>query len=458
MAREGKTTRNEFKRMQRREQRRNKPTGNQWPPSFTFPNAVWKPQDAFASGELGMIRLPGVENSCFTDIAKATPITDFSTNPTIGSEQGQSPNNVIIRQITAAKRPAAKILPASSRRVIDYTVAGTETSIGVPSMGSSCTLLRARPGIGASITPNVTINGTQLVNTNIAAEMLINRALTAGETTLATIWFNQASGQADEFNLSYGSDPAMVLDWYHQMGHAKRPIIVYVHGGGWRNGDKLLDNSVSFKNQHFLPLGYDLVSVNYPMAIGTTPVQEAHSVAQALAYVQQRCVSQNRDPRNLILMGHSAGANIIGQVNASQALCDAHGVYPWLCTVMIDSAAYDVVSIMTRDHVGAIYDEPFGTDPQLWKQASPYWLLDRAPPPTFMITSTTTNPGEADNNVGPYQIAVTARGGYAEIYHTDFDHGGTNSELGKQNQYTTDVQAFIDKCLNGTLPATWTGT
>lgn len=434
-----------------RQRRRQRQGGDDGWGDLIFPNPVFNPLQLFANGELGMFRYPGNEQSLYSDATKTTLITDLTTNPTVASEKDLSPNNVTIRQLTLANRPNGKLLPASSRRVIDYSGSGTmATTIAVPSMGSSCTLLRARPGIGATIASNVTINGTQSVNTNCAAELLVNRNLTADELPLATMWFNQASGQADEFNLSYGSDPAMKLDWYHQMGHPDRPIIVMVHGGGWRNGDKLLDNVVSNKCQHWLALGYDIVSVNYPMAIGTTPVQEANYVAQALAFIQQRCVSQNRDPRKLILMGHSAGANIIGQITASGKLCRANGVKSWLCSVFIDSAAYDVTSIMTRDHQ-SLYDEPWGTDPALWIAGSPTLIIDRRPPPSLLITSTTTNPGEADNNVGPYQDAVHARGGYAEILHTALDHGATNAELGKISQYTTDVTDFIEDCISGVI-------
>jgi hypothetical protein len=122
---------------------------------------------------------------------------------------------------------------------------------------------------------------------------------------------------------------------------------------------------------------------------------------------------------------------------------------PWLGTVVIDSAAYDLTQIMDRPHQD-LYDEPWGAGIENyshWVAGSPFYQLDYCPPPMFLITSTTTNPGESDNNVGPYKDAVVAMGGQATIYHTSLEHADTNSQLGLISDYTTAVTDFIEGCL-----------
>jgi arylformamidase len=66
-----------------------------------------------------------------------------------------------------------------------------------------------------------------------------------------------------EYKTISGVDPNLLsLDIYHfGQTAAEKPIIIYVHGGGWRIGDK--KNSMGNKKSLFSSLGYLLISVNY---------------------------------------------------------------------------------------------------------------------------------------------------------------------------------------------------
>ena len=39
-------------------------------------------------------------------------------------------------------------------------------------------------------------------------------------------------------DLPYGPDPMNVLDFWKATGIGPRPLLVYIHGGGWVGGDK----------------------------------------------------------------------------------------------------------------------------------------------------------------------------------------------------------------------------
>src|SRR3990170_137734 len=39
-------------------------------------------------------------------------------------------------------------------------------------------------------------------------------------------------------NVSYGPHPRNVLDFWQAEGNGPRPLLVYIHGGGWVGGDK----------------------------------------------------------------------------------------------------------------------------------------------------------------------------------------------------------------------------
>lgn len=61
--------------------------------------------------------------------------------------------------------------------------------------GSNCTVAYAIPGSGASITTGVTIGaGTYSFNTDCSALVVVNRALSSGETASLTAWLNARAG------------------------------------------------------------------------------------------------------------------------------------------------------------------------------------------------------------------------------------------------------------------------
>lgn len=64
-----------------------------------------------------------------------------------------------------------------------------------PNLGSACTIARAVPGVGASILTGQTIGaGVRNDATNHAGLVIIDRALTAGETTALTAYLNAKAG------------------------------------------------------------------------------------------------------------------------------------------------------------------------------------------------------------------------------------------------------------------------
>ena len=70
--------------------------------------------------------------------------------------------------------------------------------------------------------------------------------------------------QAQELtsNLAY-AEPAherQVLDVYSSKGAKNKPVVFWIHGGGWQAGDK---TSVQIKPQAFVDKGFVFVSTNY---------------------------------------------------------------------------------------------------------------------------------------------------------------------------------------------------
>jgi dienelactone hydrolase len=128
------------------------------------------------------------------------------------------------------------------------------------------------------------------------------------------------------------------VDIYHR-GEAlskARPLLVYVHGGGWRQGDK---KDEAEKSELAFANGFNFASVNYrlsPYEGSSRPKDtwsakrfkkdHVHDVAKAVAFIQTNCYKYNCDPSKIILIGHSSGAHLVALLCARPTLLAKEGV------------------------------------------------------------------------------------------------------------------------------------
>jgi acetyl esterase/lipase len=242
-------------------------------------------------------------------------------------------------------------------------------------------------------------------------------------------------------NVPYGGDPAQQMDVYLPAQGAQRaPVILMVHGGGWSRGDKAMRSVVQNKVARWVPRGFVLISVDYRMLPGTRPIEQARDVARALALAQARAAGWDADRDRFILMGHSAGAHLVGLLAAEPALAFEQGALPWLGTVALDSAAINVVAIMQGPHL-PLYDAAFGDDPAYWRAASPLQQLKTRGAPLLAVCSTRRREScpQARNFVDKAH-GLHMR---AQVLGEDLSHRQINEELGLPGDYTAQVEAFL---------------
>lgn len=83
-------------------------------------------------------------------------------------------------------------------------------------------------------------------------------------------------------NLAYGSTPRQSMDVYLPASAASAagaPVILMVHGGAWKFGDKGASAVLEHKLQRWLPLGFVFISINYRLLPAAAPWQQAQDVA-----------------------------------------------------------------------------------------------------------------------------------------------------------------------------------
>lgn len=272
-------------------------------------------------------------------------------------------------------------------------------------------------------------------------ERLAQRRAAAGldavDTTPATI----PPGVRVLRDVPYGGDPAQRMDVYLPAQSATHaPVIFMVHGGGWARGDKAMRSVVQNKIARWVPRGFVLISTNYRMLPGTRPIEQARDVARALAVAQGRAAGWGADRDRFVLMGHSAGAHLVGLLAAEPALAYDRGALPWLGTVSLDSAALNVVAIMQGPHL-PLYDAAFGDDPAYWRAASPLQQLTTRGVPLLAVCSTRRQAScpQARN------FAAKANGLHmrAQVLGEGLTHRQINEQLGTPGDYTAQVETFL---------------
>lgn len=260
----------------------------------------------------------------------------------------------------------------------------------------------------------------------------------------------QASAQttaAQVQELAYGPDARQKLDIYRPPASTAQlaPVIVMVHGGGWRIGDKRHAAVVENKLHHWRPQGVMLVSLNYRMLPEAKPDQQVADIALALAWLQRELPALGGDPNRLLLMGHSAGAHLISLLSASSALQQQYQLRSWRLSIALDSAAYDVTAIMQRRHP-ALYDDAFGTQLSYWQAMSPLQQLQHAMPPFIAVCSSQRRDG-ACQQAQAFVDKARQQGGKAETLPVNLSHGEINRELGSPGAYTQALDALLNQLI-----------
>jgi triacylglycerol lipase len=145
--------------------------------------------------------------------------------------------------------------------------------------------------------------------------MAIDPAIIAGSRALFAdrLDLEMPEGGARHYDVAYGDDPRQKLDICATYGH-RRPVVLFVPGGGFARGDKSLYLHVPtfFAREDFVG-----VVMNYRLAPDFEWPEAARDVAAALDWIADRIGDCGGDPERIAVLAHSAGA-----AHAAAALFD----------------------------------------------------------------------------------------------------------------------------------------
>jgi arylformamidase len=232
------------------------------------------------------------------------------------------------------------------------------------------------------------------------------------------------------------SGGATSLDVYAPAQGNNLPIMIWVHGGGWRYGDK---RNVLVKPAAFNAQGFVFVSINYRLQPGVNYRDQAADVAHAVGWIHAHTAEFGGDPDRIFIMGHSAGAHLAALIacdgrylkSAGLKLSDLQGV------VLLDGAAYDIprqLELARLPRMKQLYLDAFGADRDKQLDASPitHVAAGKGIPPFLILYVATRRDGRLQSE--SLAEKLTAAGTSVELLPAkDKTHATISGDLGQPN-------------------------
>lgn len=196
-------------------------------------------------------------------------------------------------------------------------------------------------------------------------------------------------------------DRPLVLDaFYPKQAYFKEklPVVVMIHGGGWRSGNRTMQWPMA---QKLAAKGYAVFTVEYRLSTEAIYPAGVNDVKSAIKYVRANAAKYRADASKVAIWGYSAGgqmAALIGTTN-NNALYKGDGCndkYPDAVQAIVD---VDGLLAFIHPESGEGDDSKktsaatywFGasktTRPDLWQQASALNHVDKQTPPILFINS-----------------------------------------------------------------------
>jgi acetyl esterase/lipase len=152
------------------------------------------------------------------------------------------------------------------------------------------------------------------------------------------------------------------LDLYLPKGQKDFPVLMFVHGGSWRSGDRKMYaplGNILAKN------GIGTVIISYRLSPKVQHPGHIQDVARAFAWTCANIAKHGGRPDQVFTCGHSAGGHLVALLGTDESYLKAEKRgFADLKGVIAISGVYSIFP-------GAIFESAFGKNEEAVKNASP---------------------------------------------------------------------------------------
>ena len=168
------------------------------------------------------------------------------------------------------------------------------------------------------------------------------------------------------------ANPRQMVDVYAPEGAKNLPVVFWIHGGGWQGGDRA---AIQIKPQAFVDKGFVFVSTGYRLLPDVEMATIFRDIAKSVRWVHDHIAEHGGDPKRILVMGHSAGAQLAALLCTDDRYLRAEGLSLAILKgcVPVDGDTYDVPAIIeTAETRRRVHGQPqakfghrekFGNDP-----------------------------------------------------------------------------------------------
>lgn len=263
--------------------------------------------------------------------------------------------------------------------------------------------------------------------------------------TAFSLFCLQLQAQEVHQNLAYAENghERQVLDIFSTHDAKNRPVVFWIHGGGWQAGDK---SQVSIKPKAFVEKGFVFVSTNYRLLPHVDMETIISDVAKSVGWVHRNISRYGGDPDQILIMGHSAGAQLAAILCTDPSYLNKEGVNfkSLRGCVPVDGDTYDIPAMIeTAETRARVHQFPpivnghrvkFGNDPAKHKNFSAVTHItkDKSIPP-FLIMHVADHP---DTSAQAKRLANVLKSAQitVQIYSArGSNHGKINNDIGLED-------------------------
>lgn len=229
----------------------------------------------------------------------------------------------------------------------------------------------------------------------------MNKALVkSGLLTILFLYAMQATAQTPAYqDIIYASPQGMDLglDIYLSENISSPPLVVQVHGGAWRFGNKEGGVPLDYVNN-----GYAVASLDFRQSTDAPYPAMIHDIKAAIRFLRANASQYGFDASRIAITGQSSGAHLALAVGVSNGHPELEGnlgnhldTSSDVQSILSYFAASDLTTILSQSTpFGLNVRQPalellLGSLPEeneeLAKLASPYYLVDANDPPLLLL-------------------------------------------------------------------------
>jgi acetyl esterase/lipase len=169
------------------------------------------------------------------------------------------------------------------------------------------------------------------------------------------------------------------LDLFLPKDQKDFPVVLFVHGGAWRHGDKSFLGVYRTFGMFLARHGIGAVVTNYRLSPAVKHPEHIKDVARAFSWTYKNIARYGGRPDEIFLCGHSAGGHLVALLATDDAYLKAVGLGVDAIRGVIPISGVYQIAESSR-----LFDTMFGVDARVRRDASPIAHV-RADAPPFLI-------------------------------------------------------------------------